>query len=199
MNQGSIAPRRRAGYVSILTGGAIVILGAAFIASLARTSPQSLDPIPEEDPAARAELLGMKRVEDTSAAASETDHVVLSAEGYQREVLSSIWVSEQGDVLEVYASGLTVLTEPSELGPNPEKYYDALVLEASRSSVFVTSVNGIPALAVEPNTDKLESNPGLVRFAHGDLSIVVSGKDMSTNYLLGVAGGLAVREVPASR
>lgn len=145
-----------------------------------------------EDPATRAAMLGMTEVSSAQAAAAQVGHVVLSARDVPGEKLSSTWVRESGEpVLEVYESGLTILTEVPQIGPDPEKYYEAVVTAAARPSVYITEINGVPALAVEPNTDELGTNPGLVRFESGDLSIVVSGHGMSVTYLTEIAGQLA--------
>jgi hypothetical protein len=151
-----------------------------------------------EDPAKRAALFGMTEASDSGMAAEQVGHVVLSGQSLSDEALSSVWVSEDDKVLEVYESGLTVLTEVPEIGPNPVEYYEAVVAESDRPSVYITDVNGVEALAVEPNTDSLGTNPGLVRFAFNDVSVVVSGKGLPVKYLTEVASKLEPLKVTAA-
>lgn len=147
--------------------------------------------VADKDPEERARLAGMKEVDTAQAAANETGLDILTGESLLTEQLQSTWITESGDeVMEVYVSGLTVVTEKSELGADPAKYYEAVIAEANRPSVYLTDVNGVPALAVEPDTDKLGTNPGLIRFAFNGPSVVLTGEDMPVKYLLQVAQGL---------
>lgn len=156
--------------------------------------PDSAAPLPPEanlDPEDRAASMGMKQVPDANAAAEQAGHMVMSGRSIGSEQYLSTWVSPSGEeVLEIYESGLTILTEVPEIGPDPVKYYEAVVAGAARPSVYLTKVNEVPALAVEPNTDSLASNPGLVRFEADGLSVVVSGEGKSVSYLIGVATSL---------
>jgi hypothetical protein len=163
------------------------------------TTPRGrIPPGMNEDPAKQAARSGMTEASDSSIAAAQVDHVVLSGKDLQNEAISSVWVSATGDqVLEVYESGLTVLTEVPQIGSNPVEYYDAVVADSDRPSVYITDVNGVEALAVEPNTDSLGTNPGLVRFAFKDVSVVVSGKGLTVKYLTEVASKLEPLKVAA--
>lgn len=178
--------------VTVVIVAALVIF--AFVQGQANKTTTNRGQVPpgmNEDPAVRAAALGMRQVDAATAASATVQHAVLSASDLPEETLASTWVSaNREEVLEVYESGLTVLTENPEIGTDPLKYYEAVVAEAARPSVYLTEVNGVPALAVEPNTDKLGTNPGLVRFQFRGFSVVVSGRGMSVTYLSGVASRL---------
>jgi len=181
--------------VAFAVVGALALLAWLILRDERTTTDRGRTPImTNQDPAARAAAFGMKEADTTGAAADRVGHVVLTGRGVPGLRLSSVWIgADGGSVLEVYESGLTVLTETSEIGPDPSTYYQAVVGEADRPTVFLTKIDGVVALAVEPGTDKLGTNPGLVRFgfASGGLSIVVSGAGMSVEELSSVAEQLA--------
>jgi hypothetical protein len=179
----------------VITVAILVLLAVlAFLVGDANrtTTPRGQVPgVTDDAPATRAATLGMIQADGIDLAVVRVGHVVLSGRNIPEESFSSVWTSPSGDqVLEVYESGLTVLTEVPQIGPNATEYYAAVVAEAGRPSVFITTVNGVQALAVEPNTDKLGTNPGLVRFEYEGFSVVVSGRGLSVTYLTDVASRL---------
>jgi hypothetical protein len=56
--------------------------------------------------------------------------------------------------------------------------------------VYITTIGDVQVLGVEPDTDQLGTDPGLVRFEYMGYSIVVSGVGMSVNHLTDVASRL---------
>ncbi|HWO71365.1 MAG TPA: hypothetical protein VNP94_11530 [Actinomycetota bacterium] len=144
-----------------------------------------------------AEMSGASRVPDIRAAASAANHVVFSADVAVGRPPTSIWVNDIGQVIEVYGDELEVISEIPGYGPDPLAYYRAVIEDAARDSVYLTSVQGIPGLAVEPNTDQLGTNPGLIRFELRGVSVVVTGRDMPVERLLSIAEQLSPVPPPA--
>jgi hypothetical protein len=166
------------------------IIAAAFILAQVNRTTTSVGQEPGfvDDPAERARSAGMIETSSAKEAANSTGHDIMSGANVASEQLLSTWVTSTGDeAMEVYASGLTVVTEEPEIGADPVKYYEAVVAGANRPSVYITEINGVQALAVEPNTDELGTNPGLLRFESHGMSVVVSGKDLTVAYLTKVA------------
>lgn len=184
--------------ITLLVIAAIVV--ATFVVTQVNRTTTSVgkEPAFMENSEARAQLAGMSQVSSAKQAANNTGHSILSGSQLSSERLLSTWVTPNGDeVMEVYESGLTIVSEEPEIGSDPLKYYEAVVADANRSSVYITEINGVPALAVEPNTDKLGSNPGLIRFASHGMSVIVSGKDLSVEYLIRIAEQLETVEKAA--
>lgn len=190
----SVLPQKRVVTVAV-TVAIIALMWMAFRSDRTTTGLGHSPFGGQDDPAELAASSGMTEVASLQAAIDMAGHVAFTARDVPDQRLSSLWVNlSTGDVLEIYDSGLTVLTEVPEFGPDPSKYYAAVVAEADRPSVFMTEIDGTEALAVEPGTDKLGTNPGLVRFVSGDVSVVVSGAGMSVKELATVAGQLTSSE-----
>lgn len=185
--------------ITLLVIAAIVV--AAFLITQANRTTTSVgqEPAFVDDAEERARLAGMTEAASAKEAADSTGHDILSGGQLSSERLLSTWVTPAGDeVMEVYESGLTVVTEEPEIGPDPLKYYEAVVADANRPSVYITEINGVPALAVEPNTDELGTNPGLIRFESQGMSVVLSGKNMTVDYLMRVAEQLVTVKAGAN-
>lgn len=142
-------------------------------------------------------MSGASRVPDIAAAASAVGHVVFSAEAAVGHAPTSVWVNDIGQSIAVCEDGSAVISEVPEYGPDPLAYYRAVIEDAARDSVYLTSVQGVPALAVEPKTDQLSTNPGSIRFELRGISVVVSGRDMAVERLLSIAEQLTPVPAPA--
>jgi hypothetical protein len=143
------------------------------------------------------QLAGGKDVGTVARASAVVEHVAFSGEQAEGTAPIEVWVDDLGHVLEVYSNDLTVLTEAPEYGDDELAYYQAVVKDADRDSVSITTIDGVAALAVEPNTDTLGTNPGLIRMELEGYSVVISGPDMSVAELTKVASGLT-RSSPGS-
>jgi hypothetical protein len=190
-----LARKRRERIGLLFTGAVVALIIALGVLPWLRADVQNgVGAVPKTNEV----LPGGHKVESLAAAATEVDHVAYAPSGSDSEP-TEVWIDDSGSVVALYDTGLSVMTQRPEFA-DPTSYYDAVIEDADRSSVHLTKVNGVIALAVEPNTDGLKSNPGLIRLQLDDLSVVVSAPNTSVADLSQIASNLrAVEAAPGGK
>ena len=105
-----------------------------------------------------------------------------------RNNLDQVFASAQQDVALRFSSKVLVILEKAQFTDAQTEFQDE-VSSGAVSNGRVEDVRGHPALVIDPDTDKLGTNPGSVQFLMDGISITVYSPELS---------GERLRELAAS-
>lgn len=182
--------KRTKGFVVAFALGAGIVTIATFAFSVYRHTYKTQAGV-LATPAGQPPILGATRVSLATAKAQTPFPLMLPAD--QNANVSNLtqiwWSSADQEVALVFGPKIEVFEEPSTITDPQSAFQDFLDQNLSKASI--QTIQGQPALVIEPGTDYPGTNPAFVRVVLNGVNLAIQSDVLTSAQLVNVAESMS--------